>query len=49
MIADEFGVTYSPEDCADVTNLGKLIELLDARAALAAHAHPQAARHHAVS
>ena len=33
VIADEFGVTYSPEDCADVTNLGKLIELLDARAA----------------
>lgn len=33
VVAQEFGANFDPQDCADVTNLGKLIELLDARAA----------------
>ena len=30
IVADEFGVTFSPEDCAKYSNVGELVARLDA-------------------
>ena len=33
VVGEEFGVTWAPQDFARITNVGKLIEFLDAKAA----------------
>lgn len=33
VLQDEFGVTFAPEDCVEVSTIGGLVEYLDSKAA----------------